>query len=59
MKDEIGKYIEITSTYDGLEKVINNYMDYYNNDVISINLPNCHQMNFLNIIKQEIIHWII
>ena len=32
MKDEIGKYIEITSTYDGLEKVINNYMDYYNNE---------------------------
>lgn len=32
MKDEIGKYIEITSTYDELEKVINNYMDYYNNE---------------------------
>lgn len=29
MKDEIGKYIEITSTYDGLEKVINNYMEFY------------------------------
>lgn len=32
MKDELGKYIKTTSAYDKLEKVINNYMDYYNNE---------------------------
>lgn len=64
MKDEIGKYIEIISTYDELEKEIDNYMYYYNNEryqfttimnVINIILPSCPQMNILNITKQEII----
>lgn len=32
MKDELGKYIKTTSAYDKLEKVINNYIDYYNNE---------------------------
>lgn len=55
MKDEIGKYIEIISTYDELEKRLIIICITTIMNVINIILPSCPQMNILNITKQEII----
>jgi len=52
MKDEIGKYIEITSTYDELEKVINNYMDYYNNERYQYKLAKLSPNEYLEYYKK-------
>ena len=51
MKDEIGKYIEITSTYEELEKVINDYMDYYNNERYQYKLAKLSPNEYLEYYK--------
>ena len=51
MKDEIGKYIEITFTYEELEKVINNYMDYYNNERYQYKLAKLSPNEYLEYYK--------
>ena len=51
MKDEIGKYIEIISTYDELEKEIDNYMYYYNNERYQYNLAKLSPNEYLEYYK--------
>lgn len=38
MKDEIGDYVRACQTFKGLQRIIDDYMDYYNNDRYQWNL---------------------
>lgn len=51
MKDEIGKYIKTTSTYEELEKIIDNYMDYYNNERYQYKLAKLSPNEYLEYYK--------
>lgn len=51
MKDEIGKYVESASTYEELKEVVDNYMDYYNNDRYQYELAKLSPNEFLEYYK--------
>ena len=54
MKDEIGKYVEEASSYEDLKKIIDDYMDYYNNDRYQYELAKLSPNEFLEYYKTGI-----
>ncbi len=51
MKDEIGKYVETASTYEELEKIIDDYMYYYNNERYQYQLAKLSPNEYLEYYK--------
>mgnify|MGYP000691681932 CR=1 FL=1 len=51
MKDEISKYVEQVSSYDELQNIIDDYMDYYNNDRYQYDLAKLSPNEYLEYYK--------
>ena len=56
MKDEINHLVKGCEDFDSLKKLIDDYIDYYNNYRYQYQLAKLSLMNILNTLKPESIH---
>ena len=54
MKDEIGRYVKEASCFEDLQKIINDYMDYYNSERYQYDLAKLSPNEYLEYYKTGI-----